>query len=227
MCAGNANTRDGQEARRGLRGEGPVTPGTRGGRCPADTAPHTRGALVGPRPPRAHAQGAASGRQAALLGSGGEGGGPAASGPCLCLGAAGREADDIVNWLKKRTGPAATTLPDGAAAEALVESSEVTVIGFFKVDTSGLVSGLLGHGLGAQGPVAGTVGRPAAAWTGPLALGVPPPLVLLDRTWSRTPPSSSCWQQRPSTTSPSGSRPTAMCSPNTSWPRTGSCSSRR
>ncbi|ELW68198.1 Protein disulfide-isomerase [Tupaia chinensis] len=45
---------------------------------------------------------------------------------------AGREADDIVNWLKKRTGPAATTLSDGAAAESLVESSEVAVIGFFK-----------------------------------------------------------------------------------------------
>ncbi|PNJ87240.1 P4HB isoform 19, partial [Pongo abelii] len=44
----------------------------------------------------------------------------------------GREADDIVNWLKKRTGPAATTLPDGAAAESLVESSEVAVVGFFK-----------------------------------------------------------------------------------------------
>uniref|UniRef100_A0A7P0TA35 Protein disulfide-isomerase n=2 Tax=Homo sapiens TaxID=9606 RepID=A0A7P0TA35_HUMAN len=50
----------------------------------------------------------------------------------ICLGLAGREADDIVNWLKKRTGPAATTLPDGAAAESLVESSEVAVIGFFK-----------------------------------------------------------------------------------------------
>ncbi|XP_064439453.1 protein disulfide-isomerase isoform X1 [Mirounga angustirostris] len=50
----------------------------------------------------------------------------------MCLGTAGREAEDIVNWLKKRTGPAATTLPDGAAAEALLESSEVTVIGFFK-----------------------------------------------------------------------------------------------
>ncbi|XP_030390077.1 protein disulfide-isomerase [Gopherus evgoodei] len=45
---------------------------------------------------------------------------------------AGREADDIVNWLKKRTGPAATTLADVAAAEALVDSSEVTVIGLFK-----------------------------------------------------------------------------------------------
>lgn len=46
---------------------------------------------------------------------------------------AGREADDILNWLKKRTGPAATTLADVAAAEELVESNEVAVIGFFKV----------------------------------------------------------------------------------------------
>lgn len=46
-----------------------------------------------------------------------------------------------MNWLKKRTGPAATTLPDEAAAEALVESSEVTVIGFFKVGALGLVLG--------------------------------------------------------------------------------------
>lgn len=61
------------------------------------------------------------------------------SGPRLCLGTAGREADDIVNWLKKRTGPAATTLADVAAAEALVESSDVTVIGFFKVKTSGFI----------------------------------------------------------------------------------------
>ncbi|XP_077184190.1 protein disulfide-isomerase [Paroedura picta] len=45
---------------------------------------------------------------------------------------AGREADDIVNWLKKRTGPAATTLTDVAAAEGLVDGSEVAVIGFFK-----------------------------------------------------------------------------------------------
>uniref|UniRef100_A0A8B9S393 Protein disulfide-isomerase n=1 Tax=Apteryx owenii TaxID=8824 RepID=A0A8B9S393_APTOW len=45
---------------------------------------------------------------------------------------AGREADDIVSWLKKRTGPAATTLTDAAAAETLVDSGEVVVIGFFK-----------------------------------------------------------------------------------------------
>uniref|UniRef100_A0A8B9IN63 Protein disulfide-isomerase n=1 Tax=Anser cygnoides TaxID=8845 RepID=A0A8B9IN63_ANSCY len=49
---------------------------------------------------------------------------------------AGREADDIVSWLKKRTGPAATTLTDVAAAEALVDSNEVAVIGFFKDLTS-------------------------------------------------------------------------------------------
>ncbi|XP_065503995.1 LOW QUALITY PROTEIN: protein disulfide-isomerase [Caloenas nicobarica] len=49
---------------------------------------------------------------------------------------AGREADDIVSWLKKRTGPAATTLTDAAAAETLVESSDVVVIGFFKDSTS-------------------------------------------------------------------------------------------
>nr|XP_009667068.1 PREDICTED: protein disulfide-isomerase [Struthio camelus australis] len=52
---------------------------------------------------------------------------------CFYLsGVAGREADDIVSWLKKRTGPAATTLTDAAAAETLVDSSEVVVIGFFK-----------------------------------------------------------------------------------------------
>ncbi|XP_063208377.1 protein disulfide-isomerase [Chroicocephalus ridibundus] len=49
---------------------------------------------------------------------------------------AGREADDIVSWLKKRTGPAATTLTDATAAETLVDSSEVVVIGFFKDLTS-------------------------------------------------------------------------------------------
>uniref|UniRef100_A0A8C6QTC0 protein disulfide-isomerase n=1 Tax=Nannospalax galili TaxID=1026970 RepID=A0A8C6QTC0_NANGA len=45
---------------------------------------------------------------------------------------AGKEADDTVNWLKKRTGPAAITLSDAAAAESLVDSGEVAVIGFFK-----------------------------------------------------------------------------------------------
>ncbi|KAM8947357.1 LOW QUALITY PROTEIN: protein disulfide-isomerase [Pelodytes ibericus] len=51
---------------------------------------------------------------------------------------AGREAIDIVNWLKKRTGPAATTLSDEAAVAALVDASEVAVIGFFKDTESDL-----------------------------------------------------------------------------------------
>ncbi|MBN3310407.1 PDIA1 isomerase, partial [Amia calva] len=45
---------------------------------------------------------------------------------------AGRQADDIVSWLKKRTGPAAATLTEATQAEALVTDNEVAVIGFFK-----------------------------------------------------------------------------------------------
>ncbi|KAM8843355.1 protein disulfide-isomerase [Synchiropus picturatus] len=45
---------------------------------------------------------------------------------------AGRQADDIVNWLKKRTGPAVAPLADDAAAESLISDNEVVVIGFFK-----------------------------------------------------------------------------------------------
>lgn len=47
--------------------------------------------------------------------------------------AAGRQADDIVNWLKKRTGPAAITLEEVTQAESLIADNEVAVIGFFKV----------------------------------------------------------------------------------------------
>ncbi|KAG8429870.1 hypothetical protein GDO86_008963 [Hymenochirus boettgeri] len=45
---------------------------------------------------------------------------------------AGREAADIVEWLKKRSGPAASALTDEAAVTALVDASEVAVVGFFK-----------------------------------------------------------------------------------------------
>ncbi|XP_062401384.1 protein disulfide-isomerase [Sardina pilchardus] len=51
---------------------------------------------------------------------------------------AGRTADDIVNWLKKRTGPSATTLTEVTQAESLMSDNEVAVIGFFKdVDSDG------------------------------------------------------------------------------------------
>ncbi|XP_072240292.1 protein disulfide-isomerase [Leuresthes tenuis] len=49
---------------------------------------------------------------------------------------AGRQADDIVNWLKKRTGPAVATLTEVTEAESLIADNEVAVIGFFKDATS-------------------------------------------------------------------------------------------
>ncbi|CAG06136.1 unnamed protein product, partial [Tetraodon nigroviridis] len=45
---------------------------------------------------------------------------------------AGRQAEDIVSWLKKRTGPSVATLQEVTQAEALVADNEVAVIGFFK-----------------------------------------------------------------------------------------------
>ncbi|XP_077380290.1 protein disulfide-isomerase [Festucalex cinctus] len=45
---------------------------------------------------------------------------------------AGRQADDFINWLKKRTGPAVATLADVTAAQSLIADNDVVVIGFFK-----------------------------------------------------------------------------------------------
>ncbi|KAM4662191.1 LOW QUALITY PROTEIN: protein disulfide-isomerase [Discoglossus pictus] len=56
---------------------------------------------------------------------------------------AGREAADIVNWLKKRTGPAASSLADDAAVAALVDASEVAVIAFIKDSESDLAKAFL------------------------------------------------------------------------------------
>ena len=47
--------------------------------------------------------------------------------------AGGRQAPDIVNWLKKKTGPPAADLETVDAAKAAIEKNEVVVIGFFKV----------------------------------------------------------------------------------------------
>ncbi|XP_077426282.1 protein disulfide-isomerase [Vanacampus margaritifer] len=45
---------------------------------------------------------------------------------------AGRQADDFINWLKKRTGPAVATLADATVAQSLIADNDVVVIGFFK-----------------------------------------------------------------------------------------------
>jgi protein disulfide-isomerase A1 len=48
----------------------------------------------------------------------------------------GRTATEIVNWLKKRTGPAAVSLTTVEAVKKLTEKEDVVVIGFFKDQTS-------------------------------------------------------------------------------------------
>jgi protein disulfide-isomerase A1 len=44
----------------------------------------------------------------------------------------GRQAADIVNWLRKKTGPPAVNLDSVDAAKAFIERDEVVVVGFFK-----------------------------------------------------------------------------------------------
>ena len=66
---------------------------------------------------------------------------------------AGRQSADILNWLKKKTGPAATRLDDVAAANKAAEKvhdkankdkDNVVVVGYFKVGfTGGKISILL------------------------------------------------------------------------------------
>lgn len=51
----------------------------------------------------------------------------------ICCIVAGRTGADIVNWLKKKTGPPAATLASVNDATDMIEKSEVVVIGYFKV----------------------------------------------------------------------------------------------
>ena len=53
---------------------------------------------------------------------------------CVWVFAAGRTAEDFVTWLKKKTGPPATTVEDVKAATSHIEKNDVVVMGFFKVD---------------------------------------------------------------------------------------------
>lgn len=48
----------------------------------------------------------------------------------------GRKSADIINWLKKKTGPPAATLEGVEAAKAFVDKDDVVVVGFFKVATT-------------------------------------------------------------------------------------------
>lgn len=50
--------------------------------------------------------------------------------------AGGRTAPEMVNWLNKKTGPAAQTIEDAAALKALTDKEEVVAVGFFKDQTS-------------------------------------------------------------------------------------------
>ena len=45
----------------------------------------------------------------------------------------GRQASDIVNWLKKKTGPPAQTLDTVDNAQTFIDKDDVVVVGFFKV----------------------------------------------------------------------------------------------
>lgn len=45
----------------------------------------------------------------------------------------GRNANEIVNWLLKKTGPPAKDLPTVDEAKAFIDAHKVAIIGFFKV----------------------------------------------------------------------------------------------
>lgn len=48
----------------------------------------------------------------------------------------GRQADDIVTWLLKKTGPPAKSLTTVEEAKEFLEANNVAIIGFFKDQTS-------------------------------------------------------------------------------------------
>lgn len=56
----------------------------------------------------------------------------------------GRQADDIVGWLNKKTGPPAKELETVEAAEAFVADNQVAVVGFFKDRESAEAKAFLG-----------------------------------------------------------------------------------
>ncbi|XP_030757777.1 protein disulfide-isomerase-like [Sitophilus oryzae] len=55
----------------------------------------------------------------------------------------GRQADDIVAWLLKKSGPPATSLPSVDEAKTFVDSANIVVVGFFKDQSSDLAKTFL------------------------------------------------------------------------------------
>lgn len=56
----------------------------------------------------------------------------------------GRQAEDIVNWLLKKTGPPAKELKTVEEAKELIENNNVVIIGFFKDQSTAKAKALLG-----------------------------------------------------------------------------------
>lgn len=48
----------------------------------------------------------------------------------------GRQADDIVAWLKKKTGPPAIVVTSAAQAKELISANNVVIFGFFPDQTT-------------------------------------------------------------------------------------------
>ena len=76
---------------------------------------------------------------------------------------AGRQADDIINWLKKKTGPPATTLTSAAEATEFSKSAEAVVIGFFEAADSDSAKAFLAAAAKSDEVPAGIVSDKAVA----------------------------------------------------------------
>lgn len=55
----------------------------------------------------------------------------------------GRQADDIVTWLLKKTGPPAKDLSSVEVAKEFIEANNVAVVGFFKDQSTELAKAFL------------------------------------------------------------------------------------
>ena len=56
----------------------------------------------------------------------------------------GRQADDIVAWLKKKTGPPAEALTTGDSAKTFIDGADVVVVGYFSDAESDSAKAFLG-----------------------------------------------------------------------------------